>query len=99
MLWASLGCWFLFVAERFAYNVFDFGAAYNRRPTMFLWLLLLPWLCYWFLTVRSPLLTSWRRTVRVSTFGAGSLLLAVGFLYGSVMIFWSIAKWGGVQFW
>lgn len=99
MLWASLGCWLFFVAERFAYNVLDLGVAYHKQPTMFLWLLLLPWLCYWILMVRSPLVASWRRTIRVSALGAGALLLAVGFLYVSVMVFWTAVKWYGVQFW
>jgi hypothetical protein len=99
LLWVSLGCWLLFVAEKFAYNVFDLGVGYHKKPTMFLWLLLLPWLCYWFFTVRSPLLATRRRAIRVAVFGLTALLLAVGFFYASVMVFWTVAKWSGVQFW
>ena len=99
LLWVSLGCWLLFVAERFACNIFDLGVAYHKRPTMFLWLLSLPWLCYWFFMVRSPLLASRQRTVRVSAFGVAALILAVGFFYTSVMLFWTVTKWSGVQLW
>jgi len=45
LVWVSLGCWGLFVSERFAYNVFGIGVPYHRWLTMFLWLLL-PWLAY-----------------------------------------------------
>jgi hypothetical protein len=99
LLWVSLGCWLLFVAERFAYNVFDVGVAHHKWPTVYLWLLLLPWLFFWFFMNRSPLLASQRYSVRVSTLGAVALLLAIGFLYTSVMVFWTIAKWSGAQFW
>jgi hypothetical protein len=99
MLWVSLACWLLFVVERFAYNFFDLGVPYHRVPTMFVWLLALPFAGYWFVLVRSPLLTSWRRAGRVATFGGVSLALAVGFLYASVAIFWTIASERGVQWW
>ena len=99
LLWVSLACWLCFVVERFAFNFFDLGVQYHRVPTMFLWLLLLPFAGYWFVLVRSPLLTSWRRAGRVATFGGTSLVLAVGFLYASVGVFWTIAKWKGVQWW
>ena len=99
LLWISLACWACFVVERFAFNVFDLGAQYHRVPTMFLWLLTLPFAGYWFVLVRSPLLTSWRRAGRVATFGGVSLALAVGFLYASVAVFWTVAKWNGVQWW
>jgi len=99
LLWISLGCWLCFVVERFAYNVFDFGAPYHRVPTTFLWLLVLPFVGYWFVLVRSPLLTSSRRSVRAATFGGVSFALAVGFSIASVNAFWTIAKWRGAQFW
>ena len=99
LLWVSLGCWTLFVAERFVYNVFDVGVPNHRWPTIFLWLLLLPWLGYWFVLVRSSLLAVRQRAVRVGVFGVAALALAVGFFYGSVAVFWTVASSRGVQFW
>jgi hypothetical protein len=99
MLWVSLVCWSCFVLERFAFNVFDLGVPYHRVPTMLFWLLLLPFVGYWLVLVRSSLLTSWRRSGRVATFGGVSFGLAIGFLYASAGLFWTIAKWRGVQWW
>jgi hypothetical protein len=99
LLWVSVACWSCFVVERFAFNIFEAGVPYHRLPTMFVWLLLLPFVCYWFVLVRSSLLTSWRRAGRVATFGGVSLALAVSFLYASVAIFWTIASAMGVQWW
>ena len=99
MLWVSLGCWFLFVTERFAYNVFDIGVAYHKLPTMFIWLAAMPWASYWLVLMRSSLLVSNRRMIRVSTFGLVALLLAVVFFCVSINMFWTVASWRGVQFW
>lgn len=99
LFWVSLGCWLLFVSERFAYNLFDIGVPYHKRPTMFLWLLALPWACYWFCSARSVLLAEHRQPVRIILFGIAALVLAVAFFYASIMLFWTIAKWTGVQFW
>jgi hypothetical protein len=98
-LWISLLCWLCFVVERFAYNFFDIGVPYHQVPTMFVWLLLLPFVGYWVVLVRSPLFTSVRPPSRVATFCGVSLVLAMGFLYASVAVFWTIAQWMGVQFW
>jgi hypothetical protein len=98
-LWASLTCWFLFVTERFVYNVFDIGVTYFKVPNILLWLFLLPWSCYWFISLHSTLLTSKSRFIRVSLLGIITLLLAIGFLYASVMVFWSVADWQRAQFW
>jgi len=99
LVWVSLGCWLLFIAERFAYNVLDLGVPYHTLPTTYLWLLVLPWLCYWFLMTRSQLMASRRRTFRVSVFGFAALLLAVGFFCSSVAVIWTGVKWSGIQFW
>ena len=99
LLWVSVACWVFFVVERFAYSFFDFGVPVYRVPTMFAWLLLLPFVGYWFALVRSPVLSTWRRTGRVAIFGGVSLALAVGFLYASVGIFWTVASWRGAQWW
>jgi hypothetical protein len=53
LLWVSLACWVCFVLERVAYNLFDIGVPYHRVPTLFLWLLLLPFVGYWFVLMRS----------------------------------------------
>ena len=80
LLWVSLACWSCFVVERFFYNVFDLGAPYNRVPTMFLWLLLMPFAGYWFVLTRTSLLRASRCAVRVAALGGASFALAVGFL-------------------
>jgi hypothetical protein len=99
LVWVSLGCSLLFVAERFAYNVLGIGVAYHKLPTMFLWLLLLPWLGYWRVLFRSPFLGSRRRPVRVGVFGLVALVLAFGWFNVSIGVFWSVASSRGVQFW
>jgi hypothetical protein len=99
VLWVSLGCWLVFVVERFAYNVFDIGLPYHRVPTMFLWLLIVPWICYWIVLFRSSLLAPCRSPIRIASFGLAAMVLAVGFFYGSIAIFWTIASSRGVQFW
>jgi len=99
LLWVSLVGPSCFVIERFAYNVLSIGVPYHHAPTMFLWLLLLPWVGYWFVLVRSTWLSSRRRVVRVGISGVVALLLAVGFFYASVMVFWTVANSRGVQFW
>jgi hypothetical protein len=99
MLLVSLLCSLCFVIERFVYNFTGIGRGAHRSLTIFLWLLLLPWIGYWIILVRSQLCSGWRQGLRVAAFGAAAFMLAVGFLYSSAMVLWNVAASRGVQFW
>src|SRR6266566_1871184 len=65
--WVSLSCLLAFSLERFVYHVFDIGTLYHHSPTTLIWLLVLPLVGYALVLFRSPILSSQRRAVRITT--------------------------------
>jgi hypothetical protein len=96
--WVSLGCLMAFSLERFIYHVFDVGTLYHQSPTTPIWLMLLPLLGYAIVLFRSPILFGQSRPLRVIALSIASILLAVGFLFASLVLFTSIV-FSRIQWW
>ncbi len=99
LLYVSLACTSLFVLDRFSYNAFGFGKPYHHSVVTVLGLLVIPCIAYWVVLFRSPLLAGHGKAVRGFTFVGIAALLTVVFVYSNVLVFGTVGKWSGVQFW